>query len=83
MAIVEKFISGQQVAEELRSAIAWGKNIRVAVAFCKEGGYREIENDLKKALEEGKDIEFVVGACPHYRITDYSVLGKLMELKDE
>lgn len=77
-----RFLKGSQISGELKSCIDAAENARIAVAFLKEGGYNEIRESLERALENGKSVEFVVGACPNYHITDPAVLEKLKDLED-
>lgn len=82
MVEVVGFLKGSQVPKQLRDSMDFANKIRIAVAFLKEGGYVEIESSLVKALKNNKNVEFIVGACPNYRITDPSVLEKLQALEN-
>jgi HKD family nuclease len=77
-----KFLRGSQIAQELRNSIDEAETIKIAVAFLKGGGYHEISANLKKALGNGKSVNFVVGACTSYHITDPQVLHELMLLEE-
>ncbi|MGB8781417.1 MAG: phospholipase D family protein [Candidatus Bathyarchaeia archaeon] len=80
MTDVRRFLRGSQIAEELRNGITTAEKIKIAVAFLKEGGYSEIEKNLQTALDDGKSVDFLVGACPEYHITDPKVLFDLKKL---
>jgi len=73
--------AGQEFVNEIRKSILEYKKIRIAVAFVKEDGYSEIAESLKKALSNGCEIEFIVGASTELGITDSGVLDRLLELK--
>jgi len=70
------------MAEELRNSIDEAETIKIAVAFLKDGGYHEIDANLEQALNNGKSIDFIVGACPSYHITDPHVLRELKQLEE-
>lgn len=69
------------MAKELRNSIDKAETIKIAVAFLKEGGYKEVETSLNKALSNNKTVEFIVGACSNYHITDPQVLHELKLLE--
>jgi HKD family nuclease len=75
--------AGQEFVNEIRKSILEYKKIRIAVAFVKEDAYSEIAESLRKALSNGCEIEFIVGASTELGITDSGVLGRLLELKEK
>jgi HKD family nuclease len=81
MVEVKRFLRGSQMSKELRNSLGKAETIKIAIAFLKEGGYKEVETALKEALKNDKAVEFVVGACPSYHITDTQVLHELKLLE--
>ena len=78
---IEEFLRGNEVPKKLKQLIKSSDRIQIAVAFIKEGGYSQITKELEASLKKGNEIDFVVGASPQFRITDPTVLEKLVDLK--
>jgi HKD family nuclease len=76
-----KFVLGSELPELLRNSIDNSLYIRIAVAFLKNGGFEQIEDNIDKALAKGKKVDFVIGAYPVFHITDPSALSKLKALE--
>lgn len=68
------FIDNQKMklADVLASTFPASKTVKIAVAFAKRSGIKIIEESLKKCLDNGGSIEFVVGLDFH--TTDAAVL---------
>jgi HKD family nuclease len=76
-----RILDAGELVHEIKECIAESEIIRIAVAFCKRKGFEEINESLKKALEDRKIIKFIVGMSSDYGITDPYVLDQLLKIK--
>lgn len=76
------FIDNQKLkmSDTLASIFPTSKTVKIAVAFAKHSGIKLIEESLLKCLDNGGNIEFVVGLDFH--TTDATVLKKFHTLSE-
>ncbi len=71
----------RNLLEILNQNISRAKEAKFAVAFMKYSGFMLIEDAINKCLDEGSNIEFLVGL--DFRTTEPKVLRLLKELSNK